>query len=160
MGDDMNLEEAKANFGKEIIFNDSIFENRNKYHVNNLKLAYRILIFDTRGSFVCINLFDDQNEMIDSFYVEPKHIKLKEQPRVKELNKFVHLKSTEMTWQDALRAVADGKDVEAEGFYNIKEWLELNIGTAKGFRLKPKTIHIDGGDYTKEELLDIIECLE
>lgn len=66
----------------------------------------------------------------------------------------------DMTWKDALRAVADGKDVEAEGFDSIKEWLELNIGTAKGLRLKPQTTHIEGGDYTKEELLKIAGEME
>ena len=68
----------------------------------------------------------------------------------------------EMTWQDALRAVADGKDVEVK---NIS-WFDANdlklgqLKRGKDFRLKPKTIHIDGGDYTKEELLKIVGEME
>lgn len=85
-------------------------------------------------------------------------IKKESEMKVKELNKFVNLKSTEMTWQDALRAVADGKDVEVK---NIS-WFDINdlklgqIKKGKAFRIKPQTIYIDGGDYTKEELLKIV----
>ena len=65
----------------------------------------------------------------------------------------------QMTWEDAVRAVLDGKDVEAEGFNSIREWLELNIGTAKDFRLKPETIELNG-EFTKEELLKIVGEME
>lgn len=58
-----------------------------------------------------------------------------------------------MTWQDALRAVADGKDVER---FKNGEWQNINDAFKYSrYRLKPKTIYIDGGDYTKEELLEI-----
>ena len=69
----------------------------------------------------------------------------------------------QMTWQDALRAVADGKEMEA---HNGRDWISvafLSIEYLQGvkkFRLKPQTIHVDGGDYTKEELLKIAGEME
>lgn len=72
----------------------------------------------------------------------------------------------EMTWQDALRYLENGEDVE---FYNqtTKVWHNLIDSTIRSmrasngkFRLKPKTIHIDGGEYTKEELLKIAGEME
>ncbi|QHJ84279.1 MAG: hypothetical protein [Bacteriophage sp.] len=271
MSGNMNLEEAKANIGKEVIFDNSIFENCNRPQIKSLKLAYRILIFDTRNSFVCINIFDDQNEMIDSFFVEPESLKIKEQimnykikvtpetseevqklffelgyiwhfkgrkisykekpylfaesdgyimydyntnffnstknqeitlPQLRDLavlkrndvndathehiesgNKYYRgfkdyvfdgvewiltditfpnsLKPINrgMTWQDALCAVADGKDIdmrfngEFEPLINLLEaWLY-----GKEFRIKPQIFYIKGGNYTKEELLKIAE---
>ena len=63
----------------------------------------------------------------------------------------------EMTWQDALRAVADGKDIdmrfngEFEPLINLLEaWLY-----GKEFRIKPQNIKLNG-EYTKEEWLKIL----
>lgn len=76
--------------------------------------------------------------------------------------KSISNKDKEMTWQDALRAVADGKEVEVK---NIS-WFDINdlklgqIKKGKEFRIKPQTIHIDGGDYTKEDLLKIAGEME
>lgn len=67
----------------------------------------------------------------------------------------------DMTWKDALRAVADGKEVEfkklqTNNWDNIGELSVFDIvGADCKFRLKPQTTHIEGGDYTKEELLKI-----
>lgn len=75
--------------------------------------------------------------------------------KVKELNKFVHLKSKEMNFRDALIAINNGEEVE---FLRDGDWfsfVECAFENYK-FRIKPKTIHIDGGDYTKEELLKIV----
>ncbi|QHJ85747.1 MAG: hypothetical protein [Bacteriophage sp.] len=63
----------------------------------------------------------------------------------------------EMTWQDALRAVADGKDIdmrfngEFEPLINLLEaWLY-----GKEFRIKPQNIKLNG-EHTKEEWLKIL----
>ena len=65
----------------------------------------------------------------------------------------------QMTWQDALRAVADGKEVEVDlpddGWENIIHYSIGDLQELRDFRLKPQTIHLNGGDYTKEELLKI-----
>lgn len=74
---------------------------------------------------------------------------------------FDNWKTKEMTWQDALRAVADGKEIEfyndfSEKWHCIKgSYLYFIIDESFKFRLKPQTTHIEGGDYTKEELLKI-----
>ena len=67
----------------------------------------------------------------------------------------------QMTWQDALRAVADGKDVQMTGLTD--EWEDIAefhfcriIRSDSEFRIKPqvqrKTLN---GNFTKEELLKI-----
>lgn len=78
----------------------------------------------------------------------------------KDLNGL--LGKIEMTWQDALCALADGKNIdmrfngEFEPLINLLEaWLY-----GKEFRIKPQTIHVDGGDYTKKELLKIVGEME
>ena len=68
----------------------------------------------------------------------------------------------EMTWQDALRAVADGKEVVFNnGFVSsdMSSYLKGHFLNCS-FSLKPQTIYIDGGDYTKEELLKIVGEME
>ncbi len=68
----------------------------------------------------------------------------------------------EMTWQDALRAVADGKEVVFNnGFVSsdMSSYLKGHFLNCS-FSLKPQTIYIDGGDYTKEELLKIAGEME
>lgn len=66
-------------------------------------------------------------------------------------------KDVEMTWEDALRAVVDGNDIdmrfndEFEPLINLLEaWLY-----GKEFRLKPQTIKLNG-EHTKEEWLKIL----
>lgn len=76
--------------------------------------------------------------------------------------KKIKKQELEMTWQDALRAMADGKEVQ---YWNnlTKLWYTLNHHdtwsvyelSQEKLRLKPTSIHIEGGDYTKEELLKI-----
>lgn len=89
-------------------------------------------------------------------YLRFKEIKKLENISVEVVATEVECKK-EMTWHDALRAVADGKEVEVK---NIS-WFDINdlklgqIKKGKAFRIKPKTIHIDGGNYSKEELLKI-----
>lgn len=69
----------------------------------------------------------------------------------------VKVECKEMTWQDALRAVADGKRVE---FYNelCEQWWDISHLSAtevvriEKFRLTPKRIYLNG-NFTKEELL-------
>lgn len=79
---------------------------------------------------------------------------------------FDNWKTKEITWQDALRAVADGKEVEFKNLQknnwdNIGELSVFDIvGADCKFRLKPQTTHIEGGDYTKEELLKIAGEME
>ena len=64
----------------------------------------------------------------------------------------------QMTWEDALRSVADGKEVEV--FFNGK-WQDLgNKYKDCKFRIKPKTMWVISGDYTKEELLKIAGEME
>lgn len=76
--------------------------------------------------------------------------------------KSISNKDKEMTWEDALDAVKDGKAVEVK---NIS-WFDINdlnlgqIKKGKAFRIKPQTIHIDSGDYTKEDLLKIAGEME
>lgn len=64
----------------------------------------------------------------------------------------------QMTWQDALRAVADGKEVEAKNIsWFDAENLKLGqIKQAKEFRLAPQRKELNG-NFTKEELLKIAE---
>ena len=66
----------------------------------------------------------------------------------------------QMTWQDALRAVADGKEVE---FHNVfaEEWQNINdlqislvVESKVKFRLAPQRKELNG-NFTKEELLKI-----
>lgn len=66
----------------------------------------------------------------------------------------------QMTWQDALRAVADGKEVEAYSDLTL-EWFSISsttIGSIKDsqskFRLAPQRRTLNG-NFTKEELLKI-----
>lgn len=70
----------------------------------------------------------------------------------------------EMAWQDALRAVADGK--EGQCWDNLtKSWYTLNHHSTwsvyelsqEKLRLKPKTIHVESGDYTKDEINSLLE---
>ena len=65
----------------------------------------------------------------------------------------------QMTWQDALRAVADGKEVEFRGYTG--EWEEVIhlalhnvVGSDFIFRLTPQRKELNG-NFTKEELLKI-----
>ena len=268
----MNLEEAKANIGKEVTFKDSMFENCDLVFIDIFKSAKKVTISDVDEDKVVIKLFNEPDEM---FVVNPKHLKLKEQPmnyKIKvtpetsaeaqelffelgykwlaqedgyqepkytdsrqyifayqknmkltapyiglsqfelHLNQEItlpqlrdlvvlkrndmgdatheHIRSgnkyyrgfkdyvldgvewilvdirypqllnpinKEMTWQDALRAVADGKDIdmrfngEFEPLINLLEaWLY-----GKEFRIKPQNIKLNG-EYTKEEWLKIL----
>lgn len=74
------------------------------------------------------------------------------------------LAKPQMTWQDALRAVADGKEVEAldseDVWDSIALWELQHLKIAKGFRIKPQATFIKGGNYTKEELLKIAGEME
>lgn len=77
----------------------------------------------------------------------------------KELNGL--LGKTEMTWQDALCALADGKNIdmrfngEFEPLINLLEaWLY-----GKEFRIKPQNIKLNG-EHTKEEWLRILGEME
>lgn len=75
---------------------------------------------------------------------------------------YLKPKETKMTWEDALRAVADGKEVEVKNisWFNINDLKLGQIKKGRSFRLKPQTIHIDSGNYTKEELLKIAGEME
>lgn len=67
----------------------------------------------------------------------------------------------EMTWEDALRAVADGKEVEVKNisWFNIKDLKLENVKRGTAFRVVPKRITLNG-EYTKEELLQKIGEME
>lgn len=63
----------------------------------------------------------------------------------------------QMKWEDAEKAIKEGKEVQVF----VCEWSDIgDVFKNHKFRLKPKTIHIDGGDYTKEELLKIAGEME
>ena len=68
---------------------------------------------------------------------------------------------TQMAWQDALRAVTDGKEVEVK---NIS-WFDINdlklgqIKKGRSFRLAPQRKTLNG-KFTKEELLKIAGEME
>lgn len=70
----------------------------------------------------------------------------------------------EMTWEDALRAVADGRKVE---FYNelCEQWWDISHLSAtevvriEKFRIAPQRIYLNG-NFTKEELLQKIGEME
>lgn len=70
----------------------------------------------------------------------------------------------QMTWQDALRAVADGKEVEVDSISD--GWLDVTtccielLQELESFRIKPPTIFLNGGNYTKEQLLKIAGEME
>ena len=71
----------------------------------------------------------------------------------------------EMTWQDALRAVADGKEIQQyclDCWVDINQHIEFSLYHFKNgkFRLKPKTVTLEAGQYTKEELLKIAGEIE
>ena len=77
--------------------------------------------------------------------------------------KYLKPKESQMTWQDALIAKADGKEVEVtDGEY----WCDISVCCIqdledfKGFRLKPKTVTLEARPYTKEELLKIAGEME
>ena len=73
---------------------------------------------------------------------------------------------SQMTWQDALRAVADGKEVEMTGLTD--EWEDIAefhfcriIRTDSEFRIKPQVQRKElNGNFTKEELLKIAGEME
>ena len=69
---------------------------------------------------------------------------------------------TSMTWQDALRAVLEGKEVEmewADSWYKVETVRVNNIKKGKSFRLAPQRKELNG-NFTKEELLKIAGEME
>lgn len=67
----------------------------------------------------------------------------------------------EMTWQDALDAFKEGKEVEVKNisWFNIKDLKLENVKRGTAFRVVPKRIILNG-EYTKEELLQKIGEME
>ena len=71
----------------------------------------------------------------------------------------------QITWQDALRAVADGKEIQVWG---IDDWVNTNQHyewslyhfSQRKFRIKPQTVTLEARPYTKEELLKIMGEME
>jgi hypothetical protein len=67
----------------------------------------------------------------------------------------------EMTWEDALDAFKEGKEVEVKNisWFNIKDLKLENIKRGTAFRLAPQRIILNG-EYTKEELLQKVGEME
>lgn len=67
----------------------------------------------------------------------------------------------QMTWQDALRAVADGKGVEVKNisWFNAENLKLEQIKQGKEFRIAPQRKTLNG-NFTKEELLKIAGEME
>lgn len=123
---------------------------------------------DNHGMLWFIGCFHYLWDLESKRWIKTKPINL----RFKEIKKIENISvevvavdvecQEEMTWEDALRAVADGKEVVFNnGFVSsdMSSYLKGHFLNCS-FSLKPQTIYIDGGDYTKEELLKIVGEME
>lgn len=102
---------------------------------------------------------------VTDFAEEGKKINAK-QITIQDLRDMVAKKKPqkEMTWENALRAVADGKEVESYNDFHGQWWnisgLRISeITGRKKFRIAPQRITLNG-EYTKEELLQKIGEME
>lgn len=153
----MNFEEAKENIGAEVVLDEStqpytwrdkngyIFEHDDESNTDKMT-----------GTLKIMSLFGDSNVVIkgDGSHQEcylPHHIKFKTE------------NGGCLSWEDALRAIADGKKIQ---LYSVDRWVELDqhkvfslYNFKQGrYRILPKQISLNG-DFTEEELLKKIEEL-
>lgn len=153
----MKLKEAQENIGAEIVLDEStkpytwidvdgeIFRHDNTSNTDKMTGTLKIISVDIDSNVVVKGDNDYQECYL------PHHIKFKTK------------NDGCLSWEDALRAIADGKKIQ---LYSVDRWVELDqhkvfslYNFKQGrYRILPKQISLNG-DFTEEELLKKIEEL-
>lgn len=77
----------------------------------------------------------------------------------------MNLEEAKMTWEDALRAIADGKEVHIrtnkwDAWQKVTTDLKIEDLKHVELRCASSSVRLLKGDYTKEELLNILKEFE